>query len=146
DHDAVSEYAVARTSPDGEFMLAGELNASRASIVHLASGRIVAQTPAARDRLAALAFSPSGEAFAVGCLNGIVTCYDLEREGDTFRVSRRTTLHAHQSSVVSLQFIARGRLATCGADGLVKVWDLSRAERRMKLPVPRLKDFCLSPD
>jgi serine/threonine protein kinase/WD40 repeat protein len=140
--------SIAKPSPCGRYFVAGESYRSLSWIYDLASGEHIDRTSSARDRLMSLAYSPGGDAIAVGYLNGIVECFDLEHKGEAVSaVGRRTVIDAHQGAVTNLQFVSRDQLASSGSDGQVKLWDVSRGyRRRQHIDTPNLSDIEWSPD
>jgi WD40 repeat protein len=64
-------------------------------------------------------FSTAGDLLAVGGGNGDITVW----EAKTFRKLR--VLHEHHAAVHALAFSRKGQMASCSADGTVKLWDIS---------------------
>ena len=73
-----AEITLARSSPDGKFIAGGGLYQSRVRLFDSATGRVVAESPVARDLLTALAYSPDGKAIAAGYQNGVVECFEVK--------------------------------------------------------------------
>jgi WD40 repeat protein len=125
---ARSGFEIARISPCSEFIAASEDYRSKTHIFHRKSGRVVAVTPQGRDYITSLAYSPDGRRIAIGCMNGIVECFQLEQVNDKelFIRDHPHAIAAHRGQVAHLKFIDAEMLATSGADGLIKLWDLSK--------------------
>jgi serine/threonine protein kinase/WD40 repeat protein len=143
-----SEVTMAKSSPSGRFIAGGGLYQARTYLFDTATGRIVAATPKSRDKLTALDYSPDGKAIAVGYQNGVVECFKLKRGDGKLTISGRPRIiDAHQGIVKSLCYLDYNTLATCGKDGLIKVWELSsKAERRPNFASSPLVDVAISPD
>lgn len=143
-----AEITMARSSPDGKLIAGGGLYQSRVRLFDTATGRVVAESPAARDLLTALAYSPDGKAIAVGYQNGVVECFEVKgRDGKPAISERPRVIDAHQGAVEGLCFLDRNKLATCGKDGLIKIWNLQTATRRQfNFASAPLRDVALSPD
>ena len=125
--DRPGQISIARSSPGGRFIAAGERYKSRAYLFQRESGRVLAETPVSRDRLTDLAYSPDGKAIAIGYRNGCVECFslDFDRAGNPSLNVRPRIINAHRGEVQALRFIESKTLATCGTDGLIRIWDLS---------------------
>jgi WD40 repeat protein len=144
-----SRITNARTSPCGRFVLAGEKYESRAYLFDRASGRVIVETPASRDRLTDVAYSPDGTAIAIGYRNGRIEYFQLQAGADgTPAVIRRPwVINAHRGEVMSVRFVDSTTLASSGKDGLVQICSLPDiASRRLHLPDSRLTGLALSPD
>jgi WD40 repeat protein len=56
-------------------------------------------------------------------------------------------VNAHQGEVTSVKFVDANMLATCGSDGLIRIWNLSRFPiRTFELDDPYLRGVKVSPD
>jgi WD40 repeat protein len=69
-------------------------------------------------RALALAVSSSGDLTAAACADGVV------RVWNTATSERRGELKAHEGEVTGVAFLPDGRLASCGADWTVRIWEL----------------------
>jgi serine/threonine protein kinase/WD40 repeat protein len=120
--------AVARSSPCGRFVVGGDKRQSRAHLFEIQTERVVATTPKSRDWLSDLAYSPDGKAMAIGYRNGKVEVFAVRpnRDGSPLIGDHSRVFSAHQGIVTSVQFVDATTLATCGVDGVVQIWDLSR--------------------
>jgi WD40 repeat protein len=127
---------IARSSPCGDFVAATGEEGSKIYVFHRPSGRIALQTNDGREMPTALSFSPDGGNIAIGYLNGIFEYFSVGRSGDEeLFVSRaRRAIQGHDADIFDVEFIAPGVIATCAADGLIKVWDLSQTVYRVVLP------------
>jgi WD40 repeat protein len=143
-----ADITLARSSPDGKFIAAGGLYQSRVRLFDSATGRVVAESQVARDKLTALAYSPDGKAIAAGYQNGVVECFDVKGlDGKPSISARPRAIDAHQGLVESLCFVGQNKLATSGKDGLIKVWDLQYVgKRQFNFAKASLRDIALSPD
>jgi WD40 repeat protein/serine/threonine protein kinase len=143
-----ANITMARSSPDGKWIAGGGLYQSRIRLFDSATGRVVAESQAARDLLTALAYSPDGKAIAVGYQNGVVECFEVKgRDSKPSLSERPRVLDAHQGRVDGLCFVDRNQLATSGKDGLIKIWNLQSVVRRQfNFSNESLRDVALSPD
>ena len=143
-----AEITMARSSPDGKFIAGGGLYQSRVRLFDSATGRVVAESPVARDLLTALAYSPDGKAIAVGYQNGVVECFEVKGlDGKPSISARPRVIDAHQGIVEGLCFVDHNKLATSGKDGLIKIWDLQYVgKRQFNFANASLRDVALSPD
>ena len=69
-----------------------------------------------------VAFSPDGAWLALGQVNGKVRLVSVDGKG------QEREFQAHQGTVTGVCFL-QNRLATCGLDGTVRLWDLEEKER-----------------
>jgi WD40 repeat protein len=144
-----SRVTVVRPSPCGNFAIAGEEIRARAHLFDLRSGHIVAATPISRDWLQDVIYSPDGKAIAIGCRNGQVELFSIrtDSEGKPTIGGRPRVLTAHQGEVSSVRFIDADTLASCGADGLIRIWRLSAdAALTCDLADIKMNSMALSPD
>jgi WD40 repeat protein len=166
-------YAIAMSRPDadGQSYLAvggfgvesrrGDLTVFRMpGLERIPTGEVVArllppQNPAEighPDSVLTLAFDPSGRMLASGGLDGQSnhqTVILWVREGETFRP--RTALGEREriGSVRALAFSPNGRLATGGADGVLRLWDVDRGVQVGVGPIPDrspINTLAFSPD
>jgi serine/threonine protein kinase/WD40 repeat protein len=147
--DRPAQISIARSSPCGKFVAAGESYNSRVSLFELASGRVVAETPVSRDRLTDLAYSPDGKAIAIGYRNGRVEYFDLQLDADgNPTIDRRPlVVNAHEGEVRSVRFVDAKTLASCGTEGLVRIWNMPNdAAQAFDLTDSIMFDLKLSPD
>jgi WD40 repeat protein len=147
--DSRAAIDIARPSPCGNFVAAGNLRRAEAYLFDFRTGKVIFSTLASRDRLSDLAYSPDGKAIAVGYRNGKVEIFSirLDHDGSPLVEHRPRVLASHQGPVNNLRFVDASTLATCGTDGLVRIWDLNR-DPAITFDVENigLKSMALSPD
>jgi serine/threonine protein kinase/WD40 repeat protein len=140
---------VAKSSPCGQYIAAGEGLRGRVFIFNRESGSVLAKTSMSRDRLTDLAYSPDGNAIAIGFRNGRFEYLRLQREAENALAidQRPIVVNAHQGEVFCIGFFNSSTMATCGADGLIRIWDLTK-NRPQTLDNPNLaiNGISLSPD
>jgi WD40 repeat protein len=96
-----------------------------------------------------LAYSPDGKAIATGYANGRVEYFDvqLDANGKPSINRRPVILNAHQGTVKSVRFVDAKTLASCGTDGLVRIWNMSTdAAQAVDLTKSTMYNLKLSPD
>src|SRR6185369_10984701 len=128
-HDAAVHGV--RFSPDGTLLASSEINGtvklweSRTRKLIATFREETSRPPDWTDtHMKALAFSPDGRHIAVGVDRGIVL-------RDVFSHQRIALPNAHSNRVNFLVFARGGKvLASGGAEGVVKLWDLRLAEPR----------------
>jgi WD40 repeat protein len=141
-------------SPDGKTLLAG-CDHGKIRGWYVASQKEIAAVPAG-DRVISVAFSPDGRVFAAGCLNGVVRLWDAATRQEQFH------FRAHDSALSTMAFYPdresgpgnptpyNKTLATCSADGTVKLWNLSSGsstkEPRDTLKIPSPQKIAYSRD
>ncbi|QDT73142.1 serine/threonine-protein kinase [Lacipirellula limnantheis] len=142
------QLTVARSSACGEYILAGEKYDSTAYLFESKSGKIAAQTPVSRDRLTDVAIAADGTSIGIGYRDGVVEVFLVQlQRGDAVINSRPRIIHAHDGELLSLQFVDATRLATAGADGAIRLWDLSRNQATpLECGEASLTGVVLSPD
>lgn len=149
-HDKLpGQITIARSSPCGKFVAAGERYRSRAYLFELTSGNVLAETPVSRDRLTDLAYSPDGKGLAIGYRNGRIEYFELAQNADGLPSIklRPLVVRAHQGEVMSVRFIDSKTLASCGNDGLLRIWDLpTTATSTFDLNAPKMSGLQLSPN
>jgi serine/threonine protein kinase/WD40 repeat protein len=141
--------SVARFSPDGQFIAAGERYKARTYLIDAMTGEVLAETPVSRDRVSDVAYAPSGRAFAVGYRNGRVEYFAFQKDAHGIpSISRRPlVVNAHRGEVTSLRFIDDATIATSGADGLVRIWQLpGNPGVALDLSDGELDSLAISPD
>jgi serine/threonine protein kinase/WD40 repeat protein len=139
---------VARPSPCGKWIAAGESYKSRACILDPTTGEVVDATPVSRDRLMDLAYSPDGKSLAIGYRNGNVQYFSLYAGAghDLSIDGRPLVVNAHHGEITCVRFVAANLLATSGVDGVIKLWDLSmNAARAFDITDTTLSGVKLSP-
>ncbi len=118
-----------------------------ACLVDRNSGKVYATSVGGRDRLTAIACSPTGQAVVVGYGDGVVSVLGVEStaEGEAFD-ERRQTIEAHSGCVMCIACNAHQEIITAGVDGLIKVWSLAPPrEQRWQIADCDLRSFELSP-
>jgi WD40 repeat protein len=125
-----SEISVARSSPCENYLVAGDHVRNDLFLFHLPSQRVVADVPAFRDNLMDLTYSPDGESLAAGYRNGAVQLLKVKAGGDTASVRSAGVYRAHAGEVMCTRFLSTKSLATCGSDGLIRIWNTSSDETR----------------
>jgi serine/threonine protein kinase/WD40 repeat protein len=135
--DTRGQITVARWSPSSQFVAAAELYLARAHLFDPASGRILASTPPGRDRICDLAVSPDEKMLSLVYQNGRCECYELNRDdqGRPGLEERPRVIRAHQGEIACVRFIGPSTVATCGADGQIRVWTLSVAGGAQSLDI-----------
>jgi basic membrane protein A and related proteins len=120
-------------SSDGQWLAAGSL--ARAKLWEISSGENIASMEG-RAVITALEISPDGGSMAMATNLGFVNLYDLEmwiQTGDGGE-NPLANIHGHTGMVLDLAFSPDGEyLATAGADGLVRVWEMPRGEEALVL-------------
>jgi len=115
-------FNVARFSPDGQTILAGDKEAHLHSIeVH--SGEIQKSLPAHYWPIYDLQFSPSGEYFATASRDKTIKIWDPAELKVLERIEGRA-YGAHSHSVNALLWIDDQHLISAGDDGMVKQWQI----------------------
>jgi serine/threonine protein kinase/WD40 repeat protein len=124
-------FTIARPSPCGQYVAAASRYSGSLAFVSVATRQLITMLPAYRDQANDLNYSPDGTAVAVAYRNGVIRYFRLGGDDEaSFWVDDRVkTLGAHQGAINAVRFLAPGLLATCGNDGLIKIWDVGRAER-----------------
>jgi serine/threonine protein kinase/WD40 repeat protein len=147
--DRPAKFSIARSSPCGKYVAAGEGYGSTASIIELASGNVVAETPISRDQLTDLSYSPDGQAIAIGYQHGRVEYFELhpDANGKPSINRRPLVVNAHRGGVRSVRFVDAKTLASCGNDGLVRIWKVpNKHAQSFDLTDSHLNSLELSPD
>ena len=113
------------------------------------TGRILTETPIARDKVTDLAYSPDGKAIAIGYRNGRVEYFKLvlDSDGNPSIHRRPLIINAHQGEVTGVRFIDAKTLATCGTDEFVRIWKIpTETGRSFDRTESMLQCLSLSPD
>ena len=147
---ARSKYTFATSSPDGTFYALSEhsrYNPHTRLIDANTYAELLRLPPHLGARVNATAISPNENILAAGFADGTVAYWQLDRNeaGEFISPQRTNSVPAHRGRVVSVKFAGASRLVTCGADGLVKVWDL-RVGDNPRLVGPRVAGLAISPD
>jgi WD40 repeat protein len=124
--ELLGSISVARFSPDGELIVAGDRYKARTYLFEVASGQMLAETPVSRDRVSDVAISPDGRAFAAGYRNGRIEYFALQHDarGNPTLNRRPLVINAHRGEVTCLRFLGADKIASSGADGFVRIWRL----------------------
>ncbi|MEX2168646.1 MAG: protein kinase [Pirellulales bacterium] len=144
----IGAVRVARLSPSGEFVLTGSRD-STATVFAFASGLRVASMPPSRAKIMDMAFAPNTSTFGIAYTNGIVEIHSFDREvgkAEPKMSNRLSVFQAHRGDASSLKFVNDDTLATCGADGLVKIWKLNANSARSYSLGPQMISVKISPD
>jgi serine/threonine protein kinase/WD40 repeat protein len=143
------QITVARPSPTGRFVVAGEYYQSRVSIFDLTNGEVSIEIPRTSDLVTDVAYAADGMSIAVACRNGQIACYDFELNARGSLVTTRSPLHfaAHHGAVTSVRFVGEHTLATSGTDGIIRIWKLPHwAEAGYDLVGMKTTGTAVSPD
>ncbi|MEO2013507.1 MAG: tetratricopeptide repeat protein [Fuerstiella sp.] len=130
-------------SDSGDLLVSGGVDRI-ARLWNLRSRELVLEIPAQPDMIFSVAISPDERTIAIGCRDKSLFLIDISSGQPV-----RRTLTGHQSTVSDLAFTSDGStLATAGADGLVKLWDVETAECVATLEGHRLpvETLAFSPD
>jgi len=95
------------------------------------------------DWLHGLAVAPDSRTIAAACGDGVVRLLDLPS------LETQARLVGHRGDVFSVAFFDEGRrLLSAGADGILGVWDVERAQQRtaLNLGIGRLYRVAVAPD
>jgi WD40 repeat protein len=141
--------AMARSSPCGRFVAAGDVYRATAFLFDRATGRLLLKTPAARDRLSDLAYSPDGRSIATAYENGCVGIFTLQPDLDGVprTIGLPLAIDAHHGKAACVRFISPSTLASCGADGLIRLFDLrSQGARGLDVTNETVLGLQFSPD
>jgi WD40 repeat protein len=130
------------------WIVAGERYDNRVSIFHADTGQPIRSLPQHRDQVNAVAAcaSSSDVAIAAAHNDGVVRYWRLI-PGRENLLSR--SIKAHDDVATYVKFIDPWRLASCGADGTVKVWDLGQSDRAKSLGQAErfdTQDLAFAPD
>ena len=125
-----SDITIARSSPCENYLFAGDHRNSNLFLFHLPSQSVVAEVPAFRDNLIDVAYSPDGKSLAAGYRNGAVQLLKMEANSDVVSVRPDSIFRAHTGEVLCTRFLSSNEVATCGSDGLIRIWNTSRAAER----------------
>lgn len=128
-----ANYTLAIVSADGTFfVLCSRYGKEPPCIVDARTKELLLSLPEKHDEVNALDISPDGKILAVAFNDGTVQCSQLERTeaGEFIRHEQTRTLNAHVGKVNSIKFASPIQLVSCGADGLVKSWQLNEEKPR----------------
>ena len=104
------------------------------------------ELPRQKDQLNAVAISPNGQYLVSAHNDGSIVWRPVSRI-DVYGHERRMSVH--RGAVTDLQFIDDRCLATCGADGAIRVWNLGPSERALSIAADEVRsarDLAFSPD
>jgi WD40 repeat protein len=122
-----SGLTLARSSPCGRYILGGERRHRRASLFDRSTGSLIAMTPPSRDEVTDVAYSPHGDAIAVGYRDGSLACFTLreDREAGPSFDSCPLVVDAHEGETTCTRFLGDGMVASSGTDGVIRLWDVA---------------------
>jgi len=110
-------------SPDGKQVLSGAAD-KQGRLWELATGKLLHTWADNRGAISGVAFRPDNKQLALASADGSIRF--IERVEGGFK--NQLTFPAHLSGVAALAYSPDGnRLATCGGDKLVKLWNLPAA-------------------
>ncbi len=116
-------------APDGRSAVFGRVDGS-IHLIDLASGRVSNESVPGRGPVRSAAFTPDGRRALLGS-TGWVVAWDVAAKCETER------LEGHKGDILSLAVAANGRHAVSGgADGSVRVWDLTKLSELPEPPRP----------
>jgi serine/threonine protein kinase/WD40 repeat protein len=126
DAPATSSFTIARPSPCGRYIAAAARYGAKLGFLSVATRKTIAVLPPYRDQATDVCFAPDSSAVAAAYRDGVIQYVPVGGEDVTsFWIDDRIrTLGAHRGPVNAVRFLAASRFATCGDDGLVKIWDL----------------------
>ena len=121
-----ANLTVARFSPCGRFVAAGEFYKGRIHLFGLKDFSLVASLPPQRAPLLDLAYSPGGDAVATGSEDGTVRTWSIQTtdQGSRRLAAAPISIRAHAGRVHCVRFLNGNRLLSCGQDGELKCWNL----------------------
>jgi WD40 repeat protein len=143
-----SAINIVRSSPSGESLAAIERDSHRICVLDKTSGRIMLETPRGPAIPTALAYSPDANTIAAVYENGDINFLELNGISDQHATTQWPTqaIRGHNGMIADVKYLTNETIATCGADGLVKVWDLSQLGRRIPHVLQKVFSLGLSPD
>ena len=138
----------ARAWPGEEYFLVGQRRKSKAHLIDRETSKAVWSTPGNRGHLNDIAAAPTGDCVALAYDDGNVEVVEVEIRGNgTISGDRPRVFKAHLRAVHSLAFISHDRLATAGADGIIRVWTLDEPQSRyLDLSKAHANSVLISPD
>jgi WD40 repeat protein len=159
---ASSQITLARSSPDGEYIVGGQGYRANLALFHFPSQRMVGEAPRFRDRLMDVAFSPNGRLLAAAHRNGAVRILRLLGSDEAVSLEVASVFRAHDGNVSCVRFVTNETLVSCG-DDVIRIWNTEDEATRSHdtpgeswdgpFPVPwsdarsgACKGICLSPD
>ena len=98
-----------------------------------------------------IALSPDNQLLVGGVNNGNLYVWRLinnwhKWDRTTVVLGPVWVLPAHQDRITSIAFIDKDRLATCGADGVVKIWQIGRPKLPSRYLGPKYEKAAFTPD
>jgi WD40 repeat protein len=120
-------------SPDGLLLATGDRNGGLL-VTEARTGKEFATLRGHKGAITNLAWRPDGDVLASVSEDGTLKLWDLHS------LALLRTTDAHKGGALGLAFAPDGRVATCGRDRLVKLWD---AEGRMLRTFEPMRDQAL---
>lgn len=144
---ALSGLVIARISSDGKLIFAIDRD-SQTVIFDRSTGKVLATSRSARAPLRDMAISSDASRFAVAYTSGAVDVYDAVLwKGHEVRISRPlASFTADDGETFNLKFVTNGTLATAGADGQIKLWNLESKAAKSRLLNYAIVNTQFSPD
>jgi WD40 repeat protein/serine/threonine protein kinase len=136
-------------SSDGKFLFTGTYQRN-VGLVDLATAEGIAQTPRQLASVTDVALSPDDRVLAITHKDGsLVHCqlragWQSNPRGALNDVMTR--IPAHVGSANAVRFIQGRRVATCGDDGLVRLWELAEQPNGVRIIDPLSAAVAFTPD
>lgn len=120
--EGIDGFNVARFSPDGKYVIAGDKKA-HLHWIQLSDGKFLKSLPAHYWAIYDILYSPNKELFATASRDKIVKLWDAKSLEVLSRLEgRRNDAHTHSVNV--LYWKVQNTLVSAGDDATVKVWEL----------------------
>jgi WD40 repeat protein/serine/threonine protein kinase len=144
-----SRITLARSSPCGQYILAGERRYRRVSLFERTTGSLIGTTLPSRDEVTDVAYSPLGDRIAVAYRDGGIECFALRHDsnGRPSFDGRAFMVGAHEGETTCTRFVDGGLLASSGTDGLIRLIEIaSNSAAGFDVTSFELTDLSLSPE